>query len=80
MAETIILYELDPNEVMEIVRDLRSRGLTQGTNFDFAYQQAKFDNFSYEAVERKQTKFTFYDGSEKWATWLLLKHSESQSR
>ena len=69
----IVIYEKDPTEVMEIVRQLRERGLTQGKDFDFAYHKPTFDNFSYEAVHRRHTVFTFYD--DKQATLFSLRYS-----
>ena len=77
MAE-IKLYDLDPNETMEIVRDLRSKGLAQGIHFDFAYHQGVWDYFTNDETVRKHTKFTFYEGSEKWATWLALKYNQTK--
>jgi hypothetical protein len=61
-----------PNEIMEIVRSLRTSGLVQGVDFDFAYNQAKWDNFSYEAVVKQHTLFTFY--VDKHATMFILKY------
>ena len=77
MAE-IILYEIDPTNVMDIVRDLRSMGLVQGRDFDFAYHQGVWDYFTNTEHVRKHTKFTFYEGSEKWATWLALKYNQTK--
>lgn len=74
MAE-IILNGIDPNEAMEIVKDLRIKGLVQGVHFDFAYNPGVYDYFSSDTIVRKHTKFTFYEGSEKWSTWLALKYT-----
>lgn len=62
----------DPSEIMEIVRELRNSGLIQGRDFDFAYNQAKYNNDGWEAVEPKTTVFTFYQ--DKLATLFVLKY------
>ena len=56
---------------MTIVRELRRMGCVQGKDFDFAFNQAKYDNDGFEAVTPRQTVFTFY--TEKWATLFSLK-------
>jgi hypothetical protein len=56
---------------MEIVRDLRTSGCVQGKDFDFAYNQASYNNDSWEAVTPRHTEFRFY--TDKWATWFALK-------
>jgi hypothetical protein len=66
------LMSLSPNDVMELVRELRAQGLVQGKDFDFAYNQTKWDNFSYEAVVPQHTVFTFY--VDKHATMFILKY------
>lgn len=69
----VVIYEKGPTEIMEIVKVLREQGLVQGKDFDFAYNKPMFDNFSYEAVHRRHTVFTFYN--EKQATLFALKYS-----
>lgn len=61
MAIDIVLKDLDVNETLQLVWELKDQGLVQGQDFDFAYHQAKWDDFSHEAVINKHTKFTFYD-------------------
>ncbi len=73
MAVEVKLIDLDVNQVMEIVRELRASGLKQGVDFDFEYHKPTWDNFSYEAVTNRFTIFTFY--SEKYATFFTLKYS-----
>lgn len=55
---------------MEIVKELRSQGLVQGKDFDFAYHQAKWDDMIGEIP--KKVIFSFYEN--KWATWFILKY------
>jgi hypothetical protein len=73
MAVDIVLKDLDVNEMLALVWKLKDRGLVVGTDFDFAYHQAKWDNFSHEAVTNKHVKFTFYD--EELGMIYLLKWS-----
>ena len=61
MAVDIVLRDLDVNQMLELVWELKDLGLVVGKDFDFAYHQAKWDNFSHEAVTNKHAKFTFYD-------------------
>ena len=65
----IKLTDKNPNEVMDIVRTLRSDGLVQGVDFDFAYNQSKWDDMIGEIP--KHTHFTFYN--EKYATLFALR-------
>lgn len=64
------LIDKTPNDIIEIVRELRKKGLVQGVDFDFAYHPPKFDEFSYDAVYNRCTMFTFY--RDELATWFKL--------
>jgi hypothetical protein len=70
----VVIMDKQPNEVMDIVRELRAQGLVQGQDFDFAYRPATYDNFSGDAVHNRYTSFNFY--SEKYATLFALKYSK----
>ena len=72
MTLKVKVIDKDPNEVMEIVHELRAQGLLQGRDFDFAYHQARYDNNSYDAVENRHAIFTFY--TERYATLFTLKY------
>ena len=61
----------DAGKTMDIVRDLRAQGLVQGTDFDFAFHQSKWDEMIGEIP--KHTIFTFY--KDKNATWFILKYT-----
>jgi len=50
---------------------MRANGLVQGVDFDFSYQNAKYNTDGWEAVDPQQTVFTFY--TEEHATWFALK-------
>ena len=78
MIEVIIL-DRDPSGIIDIVKDLRSAGLKQGQDFDFAYKPPEWDSFSGDAVYNRRTIFTFY--TEELASWFALKYSyEIQKR
>ncbi len=67
----VTLYRKDPNEVMEIIRELRKLGWIQGKDFDFCYVKPTFENWN--EVMPKHTVFTFY--TEKYASYFVLKYS-----
>ena len=69
----VVIRDKRPNEIMEIVRELRASGLVQGKDFDFKYQPAQFDNFSGDAVHNRHTSFYFY--KERYATLFAIKFS-----
>jgi hypothetical protein len=70
MAVDIVIEHRDPNEILEIVRELRTSGLVQGVHFDFAYTQSRWDAMIGEIP--KQTVFTFHE--EKYSTLFALKY------
>ena len=57
--------------VMPMVRWLRSRGLVQGSDFDFKYQQARTQ---WDNVELIRNGVSFFFKEEKWATFMRLKY------
>ena len=59
----------DANSVMDKVRELRSTGLVQSVDFDFAFYQSKWDDMIGEIP--KNAIFTFY--TDKYATFYALK-------
>jgi len=67
----VVLHNKRVDEILKIVNDLRVQGLRQGTDFDFAYYQLKWNNMTGEIPE--YTEFRFYDS--KWASWFNLKWS-----
>jgi hypothetical protein len=66
----VVLVKRKPTEIMEIVRELRARGLVQGTDFDFRYNQTKYNSIDHETIAPEHTVFIFYD--EKYATYFIL--------
>ncbi len=73
MAVTVVVKKLAVPEVMDVVRELRNQGLSQGVDFDFAYTPSESsDGFSMEPLRERYTTFTFY--TEKYATLFALKY------
>ncbi len=70
MSRQVTIADKNPNEIMDIVRELRSSGLVQGKDFDFAFHQSRWDDMIGEIP--KKTVFTFY--TEKYATLFALKY------
>jgi hypothetical protein len=60
----------NPNEIIEIVRELRFRGYVQGTDFDFKFVPIQIDPESYQTINKKHTMFIFY--REELASWFTL--------
>ena len=71
MSIDITLLDKDANQVLAIVQELRTQGLVQGTDFDFAFNQSRWDEMIGEIP--KQAIFTFY--TEKHSTLFALKYS-----
>jgi hypothetical protein len=67
----IVLHKRTPNEIFEIVKSMRDNSMIQGRDFDFRYNQAKWDPYDYEAISPEHTVFMFYE--EKYATWFQLR-------
>jgi hypothetical protein len=66
----IKLYKKDAGKIMDIVKELRSMGWVQSVDFDFAFNQSKWDDMVGEIP--KHTVFTFY--TEKYASFFSLKY------
>lgn len=60
--------------VMPIVRWLRSKGLVQGTDFDFKYQQVQ--RHYTDGYELVRNGVSFFFKEEKWATFMRLKYGD----
>mgnify|MGYP007031425479 CR=1 FL=1 len=67
---TINIEHKNPNDIMDIVRELRASGLVQGVHFDFAYHQSVWDDMIGEIP--RYTRFTFYE--DKYSTLFALKY------
>ena len=67
----VILY-ITAKRTMEIGQELRSTGWRQGIDFDYAYYQEKYDNFSHDPVVKRHAKFTFYNDTN--ASYFILRY------
>jgi hypothetical protein len=69
--KTVAVRDIDPNRVIDIVRELKQQGMVQGRDFDFAYHQSKWDEMIGEIPNH--TNFVFYN--DQLATWFQLKYA-----
>ena len=70
MAVSVTIENRDPNDILEIVKQLRASGLVQGVHFDFAYNQSRWDPMIGDV--KGFTHFTFYE--ERYSTLFALKY------
>lgn len=68
---TVVIHNKNVSEILDIVTELRTQGIQQGKDFDFAFHQSRWDGMVGEIPKR--TVFSFY--SEKYATLFTLKYS-----
>lgn len=66
----VIVPDWRAGEVMDVVKELRSKGHVQGVDFDFEYHKPKHDYISGHLEYNRHTVFTFY--TESLATWFSL--------
>ena len=66
---TVTITDKEPNEVLEIVHQLRREGMIQGQDFDFAFKQSQWDEMIGEIP--KHADFMFH--TEQLASWFSLK-------
>ena len=72
-SDSVWVEHIKPEKAMEIVRELRAAGLTQGKDFDFSYRPSGYINGDYsQGVEPGGAEFYFYKG--KWRTYFALKY------
>ena len=67
----VVIEHIDPSRVVEIVQELRSMGWMQGTDFDFAFHQSRWDEMTGDIP--RHTVFTFYNDSN--ASYFMLRWS-----
>ena len=65
-------------EVLDVVRNLRERGLVQGIDFDFEYRSSIFDISNYEMITSRGGTFHFKDP--KWATIFRIQYGTMESK
>ena len=66
------IEELMPNEVMDIVKEIRKMGYVQGIDFDFEYNKPVYDYLNPENDYNRYTIFRFY--KDEIATWFALRY------
>ena len=66
----ITVHDKSASDVLDMVRELRAQGLTQGKDFDFAYNQSRWDEMIGEVPN--SAIFSFY--TEKYATMFAIKY------
>jgi len=71
-VDKVFVANIDATRTMELVRELRAKGLIQGVDFNFAYQHGKYDFFLREVEMLKGCTFTFTDP--KWATFFRIQY------
>lgn len=64
------IFNIQVNEIMDMVKDVRLKGYVQGIDFDFTYHPPKYDDYSGDAAYNRCVVFTFY--KEELATWFEL--------
>lgn len=73
----VVIDAITPNEVMEIVRELREKCLAQGTDFDFKYNPKQYDSTGFDLLSSNNVEFYFRDG--KWATFFRMKYGDNNN-
>lgn len=68
--KTVKISDKSPNEILDIVNELRSKGYTQGVDFDFVYHPSISNYLNSEEDQPRYTMFNFY--KEELATWFTL--------
>ena len=74
---SVVIDAITPNEVMEIVRELREKCLQQGTDFDFKYNPKQYDSTGFDLLSSNNAEFYFRDG--KWATFFRMKYGDNKN-
>ena len=73
MDVNVVLANITPDQMLDIVRDLKKQGLVLERDFNFRYEPAHYDNAGgWGQLTPKQCVFTFTD--EKFSTLFILKY------
>lgn len=68
----VVIKDRSSSDILEIVAELKKRGLKLNIDFDFEYSPGKYDYDKLEHISR-QAKFKFY--KEKEATYFALRYA-----
>jgi hypothetical protein len=71
MSSIVRIKNKNAIEAIDVVRELREKGYTQGIDFDFEYHHHESVE-PWASTEQRHTLFTFY--KEELATWFSLKY------
>lgn len=81
-SQIVFVPTQGPEPVMVIVRELRSKGLVQGTDFDFKYnpKEQRWDilDDDGELSFSKAAGAHFYFADGKWATFFRMKYGDNE--
>jgi hypothetical protein len=70
--------DLNANDTMEIVKELRSQNMVQGVDFDFTYNPTRWDPMTgHGPTDYRHSVFKFY--KDKLATMFILKYGNASS-
>jgi hypothetical protein len=72
MAVDVVLSNTTADQMLAIVKELKSQGLMLNKDFNFRYEPAQYDNDGWSQITGKQCVFTFT--KEKYATLFILKY------
>jgi hypothetical protein len=72
MVMKVVVPNIRANEGIDMVRELRAKGLVQGRDFDFSYQPPTYDIMGFNMLTPHSVEFSFTDS--KWATFFRLKY------
>lgn len=61
-----------PNDILEIVKEIKKLGYIQGIDFDFEYHPPKYTDLTPDAEYNRKTIFRFY--KDELATWFELRY------
>lgn len=68
----VVLPDKEPNDVLDIVKELRNKGYVQGVDFDFQYKPPKYNDWAMDPEYNRMTIFMFY--TEELATYFSLRY------
>ena len=74
MHQTILLYDVDVGTALDMKHELERAGLVMNQDFSWAFQQARWDNFSHEPSQPRYVKFEFVNPA--MATYYQLKWTQ----
>jgi hypothetical protein len=68
----VVVPNIRADEGIDIVRELRAKGLVQGRDFSFKYFPPTYDDTGFDLLSPHSIELSFADN--KWATFFKLKY------